>query len=713
MEPILIGTTDRTILVFIPDPASTDGSGKTGLAHTDMTVSYTRVETDNDVVVTDVTSSLNALTNLTDSHNDWGWKEVSSSLAPGLYRLDVADALFASGAWYAVLYVEITSSAAAATPKAFMLVGYNPLDGVRLGLTALPNAAAAASGGLIINGSNSGTVTLDALTVSGATTLTGNVALAAGMTITQSSSNSPGVSITGNGTGAGVLTTGGATGHGWHSKGGATSGDGGRFEAQNGNSSGLQGLGVGSGHGGRFESQGTTGSGIHTRGGSGGDGWSSQGYGTGGGATFHGGADKGSGAGNGPGLYACGDGTGAGGQFSNFTGGKGILVNSTDEIGFAIISTGTNATAAYWKGDDTGSAFVLEGGDTGNGLDIIGGQYIGSGHAIRLQGFGTGKCAIKAETTGDYGIESNGAVAGALLRGINAGLYLQSADVTGGWGALYLEVLDGDDTGAAFAAYRDSGTSLGMSESLAAAPWDLATTGHTTSGTFGAAMNAAGAAGDPWSTSLPGAYSSGSAGYLIGTYVNASISAVKAKTDNLPSDPADASDISSAFSTVNSTLSTIAGYLDTEIAAIKAKTDNLPSDPADASDIAASFSTVNSTLSTIAGYIDTEVATIVTQTSAASIRSALGLASANLDTQLDALPTAAENATALMDLSNGIETGVTPRQALRLILAAEAGKLSGAATTTITIRNVGDSKDRIVATVDADGNRSALTLDAT
>jgi hypothetical protein len=33
----------------------------------------------------------------------------------------------------------------------------------------------------------------------------------------------------------------------------------------------------------------------------------------------------------------------------------------------------------------------------------------------------------------------------------------------------------------------------------------------------------------------------------------------------------------------NATIAAIAGYLDTEIAAIKAKTDNLPSDPADQS----------------------------------------------------------------------------------------------------------------------------------
>jgi hypothetical protein len=59
---------------------------------------------------------------------------------------------------------------------------------------------------------------------------------------------------------------------------------------------------------------------------------------------------------------------------------------------------------------------------------------------------------------------------------------------------------------------------------------------------------------------------------------------------------------------------TLAGYVDIEVAAIKAKTDNLPSDPADASDIATSFGTVNSTLSTIASYVDTEVAAIKAKT---------------------------------------------------------------------------------------------------
>lgn len=127
---------------------------------------------------------------------------------------------------------------------------------------------------------------------------------------------------------------------------------------------------------------------------------------------------------------------------------------------------------------------------------------------------------------------------------------------------------------------------------------------------------------------------------------------------------------------------------------------------------------------------------------AAGTRGAVGLASANLDTQLAAIPTdldvQADAAAALtaygaaatgdamtltalerdsvaaatLDLSNAIEMNLTLREALRLIAASAAGKLSGAATATITIRNArADNKNRIIATVDANGNRTAITYD--
>ena len=70
-------------------------------------------------------------------------------------------------------------------------------------------------------------------------------------------------------------------------------------------------------------------------------------------------------------------------------------------------------------------------------------------------------------------------------------------------------------------------------------------------------------------------------------------------------------------------------------------------------------------------------------------------------------------ATTLLDLTDGIETNLSMREGLRLVVAALAGKISGAATATVTIRNYGDDKNRITATVDAYGNRSNISTDLT
>lgn len=96
---------------------------------------------------------------------------------------------------------------------------------------------------------------------------------------------------------------------------------------------------------------------------------------------------------------------------------------------------------------------------------------------------------------------------------------------------------------------------------------------------------------------------------------------------------------------------------------------------------------------------------------AAATRAALGMAAANLDTQLGALPTAAENATAVLD--EIIEAALSLRQAMRLCIAAMGGKASGLDTTTAIYRDSTDTIDRITATVDANGNRTAVTLDLT
>jgi hypothetical protein len=71
-----------------------------------------------------------------------------------------------------------------------------------------------------------------------------------------------------------------------------------------------------------------------------------------------------------------------------------------------------------------------------------------------------------------------------------------------------------------------------------------------------------------------------------------------------------------------------------------------------------------------------------------------------------------DEADALLDRSDAIETSLTVRGAMRLALAALAGKLSGAGTGTEVFRNVGDTKDRITATISSN-NRTAIVTDAT
>jgi hypothetical protein len=158
----------------------------------------------------------------------------------------------------------------------------------------------------------------------------------------------------------------------------------------------------------------------------------------------------------------------------------------------------------------------------------------------------------------------------------------------------------------------------------------------------------------------------------------------------------------------------------------------------------------------------------------ATIQAAVGLASANLDTQIGDLPTNAELATsqaaaddatlaaiaALNNLSaaqvntevdtaladydgpthaelvseintvqadiaalnnitadnvwdEAVEGSTTAREMMRLYASALSGKSSGLETTTAVYRDLADSKNRISATVDTDGNRSAVTRDLT
>lgn len=58
-----------------------------------------------------------------------------------------------------------------------------------------------------------------------------------------------------------------------------------------------------------------------------------------------------------------------------------------------------------------------------------------------------------------------------------------------------------------------------------------------------------------------------------------------------------------------------------------------------------------------------------------------------------------------------LEGTMTAEEMMRIFLAAMGNKLSGAETTNMLFRDLADSKNRINATVDANGNRSSVTLD--
>jgi hypothetical protein len=187
----------------------------------------------------------------------------------------------------------------------------------------------------------------------------------------------------------------------------------------------------------------------------------------------------------------------------------------------------------------------------------------------------------------------------------------------------------------------------------------------------------------------------------IDDFLDTEIAAIKAKTDLIPADPADASDIAASFTTLTGKVDTIDDFLDTEVAAIKAKTDLLPASPAN-----------EATLTTIAAYLDTEIAAILAavDTEVAAIKAKTDNLPAAPAATGD-IPTAAAVADAVLD--DVVEGTSTLRQIVRGMAATLLGKASGMGTTTAVFRDIADTKDRITATVDASGNRTAVTRDLT
>lgn len=136
------GTTSKMVDIFVQDSSSTTGAGLTGLVYNsgNLTAYY---HSEND-------SSATAITLATMTVGTWatgGFKEISSAHMPGLYQLGIPDAALASGSKYVIIMLKGAANMAPVVLE-IELTAWDNMDATRGGLSALPNANAAANGGL-------------------------------------------------------------------------------------------------------------------------------------------------------------------------------------------------------------------------------------------------------------------------------------------------------------------------------------------------------------------------------------------------------------------------------------------------------------------------------------------------------------------------------------------------------------------------------------
>lgn len=154
------GSTSRIEHVFILDSTSTAGAGKTGLTNASVTAFYFRPG-DTSTASRSITLSNGTL----GTFSSGGFREVSATDMPGLYEIGIPNAVFAAGANHAV--VMIKGAGIAPVLLEYDLVAYDPLDGVRLGLTALPNVASGSAGAIITSGTGTAQLNVSAGNVAG------------------------------------------------------------------------------------------------------------------------------------------------------------------------------------------------------------------------------------------------------------------------------------------------------------------------------------------------------------------------------------------------------------------------------------------------------------------------------------------------------------------------------------------------------------------
>lgn len=153
-----VGATSQRVFVFIQDSTATTGVGKTGLAFNSSGLKwYTAREDDGNAAGT----SVSPVTATKGTFASGGFVEKDATNMPGVYEIGIPNASLATGSKYATIMLSGVTGMAPVLLE-IELVAYDPFDTVRLGLTALPNAAAEAAGGLYTRGTGAGQINQDA-----------------------------------------------------------------------------------------------------------------------------------------------------------------------------------------------------------------------------------------------------------------------------------------------------------------------------------------------------------------------------------------------------------------------------------------------------------------------------------------------------------------------------------------------------------------------
>jgi hypothetical protein len=135
------GASSRSEYIFVNDASSTTGAGLTGLAfNTAGLTAYYVTERGTPTAI-----SLVTLASATAAYSSGGFVAVDATNLPGVYRLDVPAAVFATTKGVVML-----KGATNMVPVLleYDVVAYDPTDTIRLGLTSIPNVAQGSAGAL-------------------------------------------------------------------------------------------------------------------------------------------------------------------------------------------------------------------------------------------------------------------------------------------------------------------------------------------------------------------------------------------------------------------------------------------------------------------------------------------------------------------------------------------------------------------------------------